>query len=307
MSKIITKALDENALAVQAINAANDGMTIVDMRLPDHPIIFTNHAFEQITGYKKSEVLGKNCRFLQGTLAPTDANKIIQKAIKHRTNCRVVIQNIKKDGTLFWNELSLAPIFDATHQLTHYVGIQKDVTIGIIQKEKIDYLSEHDDLTQLYNYRGFFKHIKHLIKTAKQMRLLVGIGIADIDDFKKINDLHGHIYGNHVLKIIGAELKQEFREEDIAARFGGDEFCFAMIIKEHNYQFFYEKIAKVEKAANFSLSSSFQISLSAGIAAGKADGTLKIDQLITQADAIMYQNKQLAHLKSYKIHDSHSD
>ncbi|MBA2656384.1 MAG: diguanylate cyclase [Tatlockia sp.] len=301
MTKDVNLPQNLNAtLAIQALNAANDGVTIVDMRLPEQPLVYVNKAFEQITEYSQSEILGHNCRFLQAGLSSQKGIVEVRKALMGRKNCRVILQNVKKDGTLFWNELSLSPIKDANNIVTHYIGIQKDVTHEIEQKQKIDYLSEHDDLTDLYNYRGFFKKVNSLIQRDNQQNLLLGIGVADIDNFKQINDIHGHIFGNHVLKIFGSEMKQEFRVDDIAARFGGDEFCFAVLVKENNSSFFYDKIAKAVQATNFSLSNSLQISVSIGIAFEKAGAPIKIEHLITLADTAMYNNKMLRHSNQKK-------
>ena len=210
MSRKMPNKLADISLANQALDSANDGITITDMLLPDQPLIYINKAFEKMTGYKKSEVVGKNCRFLQGKLHQQIELAIIREAIQNKTNCRVVLQNIKKNKTLFWNELSLAPITDSNGKLTHYVGIQKDITNEVMQKEKIIYLSEYDELTGLCNYRSFFRKIDDLIMRAAKENLTLGIGIADIDCFKLINDRHGHLIGNNVLKIVGTALLQEF-------------------------------------------------------------------------------------------------
>jgi PAS domain S-box-containing protein len=108
---------------------SRDGITIADFSQPDHPLIFVNPAFEKMTGYSLEEVNGKNCRYLQG-LDKSQQTQIdmISSAINQQESCLVTIRNYQKNGTLFWNELSISPIFDGKGQLTHYVGIQKDVT-----------------------------------------------------------------------------------------------------------------------------------------------------------------------------------
>lgn len=112
----------------QAIAASSMGIVIADLQLPDQPLIYVNPAFEQITGYSAAEVLGTNCRFLQGK--ETDQAEIdqLRAAIKAGVDCTVVLRNYRKTGELFWNELHISPLYDADGVLTHYVGIQADVT-----------------------------------------------------------------------------------------------------------------------------------------------------------------------------------
>jgi PAS domain S-box-containing protein len=120
------------ALEFAALNSVNDGIVIVDMNKEDQPVVFTNPAFEQLTGYCAEEILGKNCRFLQGSLTSQPEIAFIRAAIRDQKNCRVVLKNMKKDGTVFWNELSLAPIKQADKKNFFYIGIQKDVTNEIM-------------------------------------------------------------------------------------------------------------------------------------------------------------------------------
>ncbi len=112
----------------QIINLAKNGVALSDATKEDNPLIFVNRGFEEITGYDKSEVLGKNCRFLQKNDINQDAKLIIKDAIKNQKSCEVEIRNYKKDGTLFYNLLVLSPIFDSTGKILYFVGIQNDIT-----------------------------------------------------------------------------------------------------------------------------------------------------------------------------------
>mgnify|MGYP001825075489 CR=1 FL=1 len=112
----------------RALETAGNGIIIVDAQHPIRPIIYTNHAFSQITGYGKSEVLGKNCRFLQNGDRDQKEIGIIRKAIKAGRPCHEVLRNYRKDGTLFWNELTITPLYNDQGSLTHFIGVQSDVT-----------------------------------------------------------------------------------------------------------------------------------------------------------------------------------
>lgn len=118
----------ELLLRERAIAASTNGIVITDHRRPDYPVIYANPAFEKITGYSLSEVIGRNCRFLQGGDQNQPGLLALRHALKKGQSARVVLKNIRKNGTVFWNELSISPIYDDQGQVSHYIGIQTDVT-----------------------------------------------------------------------------------------------------------------------------------------------------------------------------------
>ncbi len=121
----------------RAVAASSNGIVIVDARMPDLPMIYINPAFEQITGYTRAEVVGENCRFLQGTDTQQTELYKLRLAICEQRSCIVTLRNYRKDGTLFWNELSVSPIRNSEGILTHYVGIQKDITSRKFAEEEL--------------------------------------------------------------------------------------------------------------------------------------------------------------------------
>jgi len=121
----------------RAIEAATTGITISDCRLPDMPLIFTNAAFSRMTGYAAAEVLGKNCRFLQRGKGDHAALAVLRTALRERRGCVVLLRNYRKDGTPFWNELTIDPVRDEGGAVTHYIGVQTDVTARIRAEEAL--------------------------------------------------------------------------------------------------------------------------------------------------------------------------
>ena len=119
-----------NALHVRhnAIAAASNGIVISDASLPDYPIIYANPAFLAMTGYSEAEVLGRNCRFLQGPGTDPDAVTTLRDAVRDRRHCQTLLLNYRKDGTEFWNEITVSPVNDPEGNPTHFVGVQTDVT-----------------------------------------------------------------------------------------------------------------------------------------------------------------------------------
>jgi len=115
-------------LMQRAIAASNNGVIITDPNQPDNPVIYVNPAFESMTGYTAEEVIGHNCRFWQEPDYNQAGVTKLATAIQEQRECHVILQNYRKDGSLFWNELYVSPVFDGDGYLTHFVGIQTDIT-----------------------------------------------------------------------------------------------------------------------------------------------------------------------------------
>jgi len=124
-------------LRLRAIEAATNGIAIADMTMPSQPIIYSNPAFERITGYSSSEMLGINCRILQRDDILQPELVELRDAISQGRFCQVMLRNYRKDGTLFWNDLSVAPVFDQHGRVTHYVSSQNDVTDRVLAEENL--------------------------------------------------------------------------------------------------------------------------------------------------------------------------
>jgi diguanylate cyclase (GGDEF)-like protein/PAS domain S-box-containing protein len=222
-------------ILLQAIHFVNDGVVITDYGKPDNPIVFVNSSFERLTGYQKEEIIGRNCRFLQGGDRNQPGLEVVRKAIKKSQSCRVALRNYKKDGTLFWNELSLSPLVDKkSEKTTHFVGIQQEITKQKILEEALFSQAEQDPLTLLYNRRGFFMEARRAVLIARRHAINLVLIIIDIDNFKMINDSYGHIAGDEVLVAFAKLLKKCQRKSDIIARYGGDEFVF-LLFENDNY------------------------------------------------------------------------
>jgi PAS domain S-box-containing protein len=112
----------------RAVAASSNGIVITDPKLPDDPIVYVNPAFEKTTGYPMEEVIGRNCRFLQGEDRDQPALKELRAAVRDGRECRVVLKNYRRDGTRFWNELYVSPVHDDEGNVTNFVGVQNDVT-----------------------------------------------------------------------------------------------------------------------------------------------------------------------------------
>ena len=131
-------------LIERAVSDSGAGIIITDPNLPDDPIVYVNPAFERMTGYTADEVLGRNCRFLQGPLHSLEPEvnreqlEELREALGRERECRVVLRNRRKDGASFWNELHVSPVRDEEGRLVNFVGIQRDVTWSKQAEEERD-------------------------------------------------------------------------------------------------------------------------------------------------------------------------
>lgn len=161
----------------RALEAAGNGILIADARLTDLPVIYCNEAFQHITGYERNEVLGKNCRFLQGP--DTDREKVreIREALQQGVACTVVLRNYRKDGRLFWNELTITPITDASGVVTHFIGVQNDVTSLVLEGERKDHTRKIlEAITQDQPLKGIARSIVEFPgKLQPEMGLLIAL------------------------------------------------------------------------------------------------------------------------------------
>lgn len=138
---------DADDLIHRAFDAVNNLVVVTDVRLPDNPLVVVNQNFVDTTGYRREEIVGKNCRFLQvrpdGTRddegdGQAEALETIREAVAGGTSAEVLLRNYRKDGTLFYNRLYLTPIHNPAGEVTHFVGVQNDVTTEVEQRDQAD-------------------------------------------------------------------------------------------------------------------------------------------------------------------------
>lgn len=163
----------ELQLKDHAIQALNLGLIITDPRRVDNPIIYASPGFSQMTGYPQEEIVGRNCRFLQGPeTAPADV-ATLREGISNGKECRAVLVNYRKDGTPFWNDIRISPVFSADRVLTHFIGVQTNITeqrgleIQLRQAQKMEAVGQlasgiaHDFNNQLTVINGYSQLLLH--------------------------------------------------------------------------------------------------------------------------------------------------
>ncbi|HEU4707879.1 MAG TPA: diguanylate cyclase [Methylophilaceae bacterium] len=278
--------MENPAFFRQIVLESPDGIVVTDAQASDHPIVFVNPAFERLTGYMAAEVMHRNCRFLQGPDGHAEEKRRLRQALAAAQPCTVTLQNYRKDGSMFWNELSISPMHDAAGQLVYFVGIQKDISQRILLEQqllvekqsleeanrKLETMVVHDELTGIYNRKFFDSQLGLQWKTAMRNKEAIGLLLIDIVHFSKLNTQYGHENGNRILKKVAEALNQAFsRSTDFIVRFGGDEFAVLAASINNNQAAAYarelgEKVRNLEIPPLYTESGYVMINLRVGVA-----------------------------------------
>jgi diguanylate cyclase (GGDEF)-like protein/PAS domain S-box-containing protein len=219
---------DLPGLLLRAIGTASNGITIADARRPDLPLVYVNEAFLRMTGYTEQEVLGRNCRFLQGLDTDRAHVQSIRRRLLAGRDVQSVLLNHRHDGTAFWNELRISAVRDERGDITHYIGHQLDVSARVDRERRTTYLAYHDELTSLPNRARVLEHLDLELHRARRSNTTVAAILLDLNGFKAINDELGHASGDAALTWAAHRLRSAVRSGDLLGRLGGDEFLVVL-------------------------------------------------------------------------------
>jgi len=281
-------------LLLACMAATDSSVVITDAIAPDHPVVWVNPAFETTSGYRADQVLGRNLRLLQGPDTDPEATRTIRAALAAGQPARLRVLNHRPDGSRWWNEMQLSPVRDAAGVLTHYVGVQHDVTAQVSLEASAAFAATHDPLTGLANRPSFSAQLERELARSRRDRRALAVLFLDVDGFKQVNDTHGHATGDALLVAIATRLRDRLRGEDLVARLGGDEFLALIVDLAGDGT---SAVATVTADLTASLAEPFdlegvrhRITLSVGAAVHPRDGG-GADELIAAADDAMYAAK----------------
>jgi diguanylate cyclase (GGDEF)-like protein/PAS domain S-box-containing protein len=254
----------ELRLLYGAVAASSNGIAISDSKLPNNPLIYVNRSFELMTGYSSEEVLGLNCRFLQGDDRDQPALLEIRAALREGRDCEVLLRNYRKDGTLFWNELRLSPVHDEQGRLVNFVGVQNDVTerkraeeelrrthaeldervrqrtVRLAEanarlereiaerrelEEQLVHQAFHDPLTGLPNRSLFLDRLELSLTGSLERGTRVAVLLLNLDDFRTVNEALGYEAGNRALLAVAERLENAVGSRGTTGHLGGDRFA----------------------------------------------------------------------------------
>lgn len=168
-----------------AIDHAHIPMTLADPSQTDNPLVYVNDAFEEVTGYSRSEAVGNNCRFLQGEQTDPENVAVLREAIEKEKPVTVDLRNYRKDGELFWNRLTVRPIYDDDGELLRYLGSQQDITEQKESRQRIEHQNERLD--------EFASVISHDLRNPLQVatgRLELAAEEGDSEHLAAVADAH---------------------------------------------------------------------------------------------------------------------
>ncbi|TVP46582.1 MAG: EAL domain-containing protein [Halomonas sp.] len=280
-------------LLERSVESSTNGVVIVDAQDSDLPMVYVNAAFERITGYSRKEALGRNCRMLQGEETDPVTLHQLREGIAAQREVHVVIRNYRKSGAIFWNDLYVSPVRDESGQVSHFVGVQNDISEQREYQAQLAHNANHDALTGLPNRQLLSQRLEQACLLARRYQRFLAVLFIDLDDFKPINDTLGHEVGDFILVEVAKRLEDELRPWDTVARFGSDEFVVLLpdLAHESDVVQVVERLLQRLSPPYWYRGSELRITASIGIAmnAGSVENPR---QLIQQADSAMYKAKR---------------
>lgn len=226
----------DSPLFNQLLDACPDGVAICDVRAGDTPVVYANRALEQLTGYRASELVGRNMRFLHGDDRDQEGLSRIRLALKEGVAAHATLRNYRKDGTLFWNELRLVPVRNAAGQISHFASFHREAGERLKPDIRTDQRTEprdpalntqtmlaylrDDKLTGLLR-RGYFDELlKRDLGIAQRESRTLSLFLFDPDFFEPYRELFGRPGADQSLRRIGRTIGACFRRaSDLCARF----------------------------------------------------------------------------------------
>ena len=285
------KKIEQNLLLSRLVlENANEAILITDH---DGNILEVNEAYEQITGFSRHEVIGKNPKIAQSGHHDAAFYKKMWHEIKTEGKWQGEIWDRRKNGELFPKWLSITTVYEKNGEATNYVAIFSDITDKKRAEEQLEKLAYYDPLTGLSNRAYFQEQLKRSISASIRDNLQLALLFIDLDRFKSINDRYGHNAGDQLLVKVAQRLNAQVRRSDTVSRLGGDEF--AILLQDVKRS---EQVAGIAQKVIDTLDESFEIddgevgiSASIGISVFPNDGS-EPGSIIKSADMAMYKAKE---------------
>ncbi len=281
-------------LRERAIEACTNGIVIASAKAPEYLVEYVNPAFERMTGYAAHEIIGQNMRILHGDDKDQPGLDELRKMLLEQREGQVTVRNYRKDGTMFWTDIHLAPVRDERGTVTHFVAAKYDVTTTKHYEAELEFQASRDPLTTLVNRNLLRDRLNQSIAHAARYGTATWVVFVDLDRFKFVNDTLGHQAGDMLLKQVSERLLTAVRHTDTVARLGGDEFV--LVLSEHADEALDTGV--VQRAMDaiappFVIEGhEFFLTCSVGIAVYPTDGA-DAETLIKHADIAMYRAKEV--------------
>jgi diguanylate cyclase (GGDEF)-like protein/PAS domain S-box-containing protein len=191
-------------------------------------IEFANNNFKKLTGFESSELIGMNIATIGRSMLTEQELIHLQRVLNNGEIWRGSLRSINKNGQPFWVDATIIPLMDVEGRVYQVLSILFDITDRKMMEEQLHHMAYHDPLTNLPNRRMMVKHFKDMAKESAKTSEQIAVLYIDGDNFKQINDLHGHETGDEFIHQFARALERSIRKLDVAARIGGDEFLILL-------------------------------------------------------------------------------
>jgi diguanylate cyclase (GGDEF)-like protein/PAS domain S-box-containing protein len=286
----------QSRLRERALHAASNGIVITRLEHGQSVIEYVNPAFERITGYPADDIMGTDPRFMAAPGMDLGERAQLREAVAARVGAKVVLRNLRKNGELFWNDLSITPVQDEHGAVTHYIGVITDVTATMLRTAHLEHEVNHDALTGLANRNLLWDRLEQALHLAQRHKALVATVLIDLDNFKAINDTFGHEAGDVVLKVVARRLQASVRDSDTVARMSGDEFVL-ILANQPSLRFTLRMVERLRQSFTIPVafnSREIPVGASVGVSLYPHDGATAAE-LVRAADLAMYHGKGSGH------------
>ncbi|SFV16886.1 EAL domain-containing protein [Pseudoduganella namucuonensis] len=283
------EAEEKLRLSATVLEHIADGVMVFDAH---GTIVAVNPAFTQITGYTEPEAVGQDRTLTRSGRHDDAFYESLWSELEASGFWRGEIWNLRKNGELYLEWLTISAVRDTNGATTHYVGVFSDITLVKEAQEKLDHLAHHDPLTALPNRLLFHDRLHHALQRATREHEQLALLFIDLDRFKNVNDTLGHHIGDELLKQVARALQDKLREGDTLARLGGDEFIVLLenVDGQYGASLVAEKLVAMFEQPFMVAGHELFVTCSVGISLFPADAQ-DLNMLIRNADVAMYQAK----------------
>ncbi len=288
-------------LLESGISRLNDIVMITEATSADdsgHRIIYVNDAFERITGFNHEDVIGKSPSILHGRNTQKEELVKINQSLRDRRAVHTEVIYYKKSAEEIWLELDIVPISDEVGLNTHWVAVMRDITQRKQTEMKIQQLAFYDSMTGLPNRQLLIDRLKQRLISSMRSHHSGAVLFIDLDNFKSLNDTHGHDVGDMLLVEVARRMLKCVRESDTVGRLGGDEFVVIVNELDENLQDAAVQVSAVCEKILSSFKYPFVLNNyihhttpSIGVTLFNHDSPTSVDELLRRADLAMYKAK----------------
>ena len=278
-------------LAASVFNNIQEGIVITSIA---GKIIDVNNAFTEITGFSRDEVIGKTPNILNSGMQTKEFYQEMWTSLKQKGAWSGEIYNRRKNCEIFPELLHISRVCDAQGNPMHYVALFTDITAIKEYQRQLEHIAHYDILTMLPNRVLLTDRLQQAMSMVKRRGKRLAVVYIDFDEFKAINDTHGHDIGDQFLMAVATQMNQSLRRGDTLARQGGDEFIAVLVDLEmdESYELVLQRLLAAASRPFQIGDLVLQLTASMGVTMYPQEEEMDIDQLLRQADKAMYQAKQ---------------